>query len=172
VLLARGVEAAAGTLALLRGGVLDELPSLRVVLPAIGAPALIFAGLWDEARHHEVGGRDRLPSQARQRLTLDTMGLDPVLLRFAVALLGVEQLVFGSNWPIGPLASRACILKALNAAGVTARDDQAAILSGNTLRLLTRCACRAGEREHRRVAPALATPAQFGGEADWDWVVR
>jgi hypothetical protein len=102
----------------------------------------------------------------------DTMGLDPALLRFAVALLGVEQLVFGSNWPISPLASRACILKALNAAGVTATRDQAAILSGNTLRLLTRCVCQAGEREHRRVDAALTAPAQLGGEADWDWVVR
>jgi predicted TIM-barrel fold metal-dependent hydrolase len=178
VLLARGVETSASMLALLRADVLDDLPNLRVVIPAIGAPALIFAALADREHGHAAVWRGTLPSQARRRLTLVTTGLDPALLRFAVGLLGVEQVLFGSDWPRVPLVDRACVLKALNAAGVTAGDDQAAILAGNTLRLLTRCVCPADGRqledlrEHRRVAPALTAPTQLGGEADWDWVVR
>jgi predicted TIM-barrel fold metal-dependent hydrolase len=136
VLIARGTENAASILALLRSGVFDALPELKAVIPAIGAPVLIFAAQADREFGHEAGWRGSRPSETRKRLYLDTMGLDPALIRFAVALLGIEQVVFGTDWPIMPIAERSQVMQALIAAGITDASDRAAILSGNTLRLL------------------------------------
>lgn len=138
VLLARGAETAASILALLRSGVFDALPELRAVIPAIGAAGLIFAAQADREVGRESGWQGSLPSAARKRLYLDTMGLDPYLIRFAVELLGVEQVLFGTDWPIMPIAGRERVEQALVDAGVTTAHDQALILSGNTLRLLGR----------------------------------
>ena len=108
------------------------------------------------------------------------MGLDPALIRFAVDLLGVEHVIFGTDWPIMPIADRDQVLAALVAAGVTNRDDQAAILSGNLLRLLSRPLrpSREGQtiRATGRVTDLLRgeplAPVHQYGAAEWDWVVR
>jgi predicted TIM-barrel fold metal-dependent hydrolase len=138
VLLARGNETAASVLGLLRGGVFDALPELHAVIPAIGAAGLIFAAQADRELGREAGWQGSLPSEARKRLYIDTMGLDPYLIRFAVNLLGIEHVLFGTDWPIMPIANRDHVERALIAAGITAPGDQALILSGNALRLLGR----------------------------------
>ncbi|MFL5624398.1 MAG: amidohydrolase family protein [Ktedonobacteraceae bacterium] len=55
ILLARGTENAASVLALLRSGILDKLPELTVVIPMIGAAALLFAGIANQEHGREEG---------------------------------------------------------------------------------------------------------------------
>src|SRR5262249_25655067 len=68
VLLARGTENAASILALLRSGVFDDLPGLKVVLPMIGAAAFMFAGIADQEYRREEGWRGSAPGVTRRRL--------------------------------------------------------------------------------------------------------
>jgi predicted TIM-barrel fold metal-dependent hydrolase len=137
VLLARGTEDAASTLALLRSGLLDDLPELNVVIPMIGIAALIFAGIGEDDRLREEGWLGASPSQMRTRLYVDTMGFDAASLRFALDLLGPQHVLLGSDWPIMPIAARQKVATLLTALDLN-ETDQAAILSGNTTRLLTR----------------------------------
>jgi predicted TIM-barrel fold metal-dependent hydrolase len=137
ILLARGTENAASVLALIRGGIFDELPELKVVLPMIGVAAFFFAGLADHEHGQQGGWRGSLPSAIRKRLYVDTMGFDPVAIRFAVDLLGPEHVLMGSDWPIMPIATRRYVEETLAKAGLT-DEQQAAVMGGNILRLLAK----------------------------------
>jgi len=137
VLLARGSEDAASILALLRSGLLDALPQLALVIPLIGIAALIFAGIAVQARLHEDGWQGGLPTVTRRRLYIDTMGFDPVTIRFALDLLGPDHVLLGSDWPIMAIAARRQVETLLATLPLKAHE-QAAILGGNTSRLLTR----------------------------------
>lgn len=138
ILLARGTETAASLLALINNGIFDELPTLRLALPMIGAAVFLFAGMTDGDYQLEKGtSQGILPSTARQRLYVDTMGFDPPMIRFAVELLGAEHVLTGSDWPIMPIRTRHQIEEALTTAGLT--DIQlAAVLGGNVEQLLIR----------------------------------
>ena len=136
VLLARGTEDAASILAMLRSGLFDELPDLKVVIPMIGVAALLFAGISDPERLREDGWQGTPPSLTRQRLYIDTMGFDPAAIRFALDLLGPQQVLLGSDWPIMPIARRAEVTALLTSLDLN-QADQAAILHDNTSRLLT-----------------------------------
>ena len=72
----------------------------------------------------------------RRHVYVDTMGFHPALIRAAVEMLGVRNVLAGSDWPIvseGPI--KPLLGGALEAAGLTA-DEQALIAGGNALRLL------------------------------------
>ncbi len=134
-LLARGTENAASLLALLRSGILDELPDLKVVLPMIGAAVFLFAGVAEQDYRREEGWRGTSPRILRKRLYVDTMGFDPATIHFAVNLLGAEHVLAGSDWPIMPIASRQYIDEVLEELDFS-EQEKAAILGGNTERLL------------------------------------
>lgn len=136
ILMARGTEAAASVLSLVRNGALDALPTLRVVIPMMSASILLFAGMLD----HEGGRKeapDPPPSAAIKRLYVDTMGFDPDTIRFAVATLGADHIVVGSDWPIMPIPTRAQVNAALDATDLTAEECDA-VRGGNALGLLRR----------------------------------
>lgn len=135
VLLARGTETASSVLALLRSGMLDELPNLRIVIPMIGAATFLFAGIANQD-YIQDGWRGGPPAEVRKRLYVDTMGYDPASIRFVVELLGTEHVLNGSDWPIMPIASRQRVEDTLTAAGLT-DDQKVAIMRDNVLRLLT-----------------------------------
>jgi predicted TIM-barrel fold metal-dependent hydrolase len=135
-LLARGTENAASLLALLRSGLLDELPDLKVVLPMIGAAVFLFAGIAGQEYGREEGWRGGSPRISRQRLYVDTMGFDPATIRFAIDLLGAEHVLAGSDWPIMPIASRHYVDEVLEELDLT-EQQRVAILGGNAARLLT-----------------------------------
>lgn len=134
-LLARGTENAASLLALLRSGILDELPDLKVVLPMIGAAVFLFAGIAEQDYGREEGWRGASPRVLRERLYVDTMGFDPATIRFVIDLLGSDHVLLGSDWPIMPISSRKHVDEVL-AKIVLTEQQRAAILSGNTARLL------------------------------------
>jgi predicted TIM-barrel fold metal-dependent hydrolase len=124
VLLARGTESAASTLALAAGGTLAELPGLRLVIAGIGAAALLLGAFADGA------------AELRERLHVDTMGFDPRVTRFLVDVVGAERVLTGSDWPIMRRDAGADRVRAmLDDAGLDARD--AALVAGaNARRLL------------------------------------
>ena len=136
ILLARGTENAASVLALLRSGILDQLPTLKIVLPMIGAATFLFAGLANQEQGREEGWQGTPPATARQRLYVDTMGFDSASIRFAIELLGAEHVLLGSDWPIMPITPRQRIEDVLAPLELS-NSQRTAILGGNTLRLLT-----------------------------------
>ena len=136
ILLARGTENAASLLELLRSGILDDLPGLKVVLPMIGAAVFLFAGIAEQDYGREDRWRGASPRISRQRLYVDTMGFDPATIRFAVDLLGAEHVLTGSDWPIMPIVPRKHADEVLAKLDLT-EQQRAAILGGNTTRLLT-----------------------------------
>jgi predicted TIM-barrel fold metal-dependent hydrolase len=136
-LLARGTETAASVLALLRSGIYDEFPNLKVVIPMIAASAFLFMGIADLEKEREGGWGSGLPGEQRKKLYVDTMGFDPASLRFALELLGPEHVLLGSDWPIMPIMRRESIEKIFASLNLTQSERQA-ITSGNTTRLLAR----------------------------------
>ncbi len=136
ILMARGTEAAASVLAIIRNGTLAALPELKIVIPMMSASILLFAGMLD----HE-GGREQPPepppSALMQRLSIDTMGFDPHTIRFAVETVGAAHVLVGSDWPITPIAARGRVEAALDGAGVRG-EERNAVLGGNALALLSR----------------------------------
>ncbi|MFT4231538.1 MAG: amidohydrolase family protein [Leucobacter sp.] len=132
--LARGTTTAASLIALMRSGTLDEIPGLHLVMPWMGGVGLVLAGLHDGVDQLRAGA----PADRRWHVHVDTMGLEPHAIRYAVDLLDAEHVVMGSDWPImSGSTSRSTVDSALSRAGV---GDEAAdlIRSGNAERLLKR----------------------------------
>ena len=120
-LYARGTANSAAVIALVEGGVLSDLPGLRIVVTslAIGGVAML-AGL---------SGR------SLKQVFMDTNICHPVLLRTAVDLLGAENVIAGSDWPINDAPMARQLADTMRAARLT-DDEQEAIAAGNGLRLL------------------------------------
>ena len=120
-LFARGTANSAALIALVEGEVFSELPGLRVVVTslALGGVAMI-AGL---------------SRQSLKRVYMDTNICHPVLLRAAIDLLGTENVLAGTDWPIndGPIRSR--LTGAMRAAGLS-DAEQKLVAAGNCRRLL------------------------------------
>lgn len=119
-LLARGSEASLSLLAVIRAGLLEELPRLRIVVPMIAISGLYYA----ESRGSS--------------LYIDTMGLSPAWVRLAVDLLGVPQVVVGTDYPIvNGDPSRKHIETMLHETGLN-KAARSSISSGSALALLDR----------------------------------
>jgi predicted TIM-barrel fold metal-dependent hydrolase len=131
VLLARGTESAASTLALAAGGTLAELPGLRLVIAGIGAGALLLGAFADGA------------AVLRERLHVDTMGFDPRVTRFLVDILGPARVLAGSDWPIMRLDAGAERVQAMLGAAGLEGDDAALVAGANARRLLGTAQIRA-----------------------------
>ena len=132
VSLTRSTINSAALISLLEGGTFDELPKLRVVVTtlAIGA-ILIVAGLDGDPRL-----RRDASELSRRHVYIDTMGLNPVLIRSAVDILGADHVLAGTDWPIyteRQIPER--LQHALDACGL-APTEQQLIAWGNTARLL------------------------------------
>ncbi|MDQ2783613.1 MAG: amidohydrolase family protein [Chloroflexota bacterium] len=136
ILMARGTEAAASVLSLVRSGTFDTLPTLTVVIPLMSASILLFAGMLDRESMRD-GSPHPLPSAAIKRLYVDTMGFDADTIRFVVTTLGSDHVLVGSDWPIMPIPTDAEVNRALDVAGLTAAERDA-VRGGNTLRLFHR----------------------------------
>ena len=120
-LYARGTANSAALIALAEGGVLSDLPGLRIVLTslAIGGVAMLAC----------------LSGRSLKQVFMDTNICHPVLLRAAVDLLGAENVIAGSDWPIndGPIALQ--LADTMRAARLS-EAEQDAIAAANSLRLL------------------------------------
>jgi predicted TIM-barrel fold metal-dependent hydrolase len=85
-LLARGTVNAATLVALLEGGVFDEIPSLQVVVTTLAIGGVLLAGGFGEAS----GVRTDAATLLRRHVYIDTMNFHPVLIRAAVESAGGE----------------------------------------------------------------------------------
>lgn len=131
-LLARGTVNAATLIALLEGGVFDELPKLQVVVTTLAIGGVLLAGGFGSAS----GVCTDAATLLRRHVFIDTMNFHPVLIRAAVDLLGADHVLAGSDWSIvseGPIRERAG--QAFAAAALTP-DEQRLIAGGNARRLL------------------------------------
>jgi predicted TIM-barrel fold metal-dependent hydrolase len=147
VLLARGMESALSTLALLRSGLLEELPGLRIVLAGIASPVLHMATFLSEA------------APVLGHLYIDTMGFDPAATRYAIDALGPENVLIGSDWPIVARPASIARVDALLAAVDVTAEQAVQISHVTALRLLGR-----GPREASAVS--LGTPEQIADELE------
>lgn len=120
-LYARATVNSAAVIALAEGGVLSELPGLRVVVTslALGGVAML-AGL---------------SASSLKQVFMDTNICHPVLLRAAVDLLGPENVIAGSDWPINDGQIGRQLAETMRAARFS-DAEQNAIAAGNCLRLL------------------------------------
>ena len=136
VLMARGTEAAAGMYALLRGGILNSLPDLTIVMPLIAGTLLLFAGLLDQESERD-GGDPTGPSDLLRRLYVDTMGFNADVTRFTIEMLGADHVLAGSDWPVMPIVTRERATTMLDGLAIS-DEERAAILGGTARRLLSR----------------------------------
>jgi hypothetical protein len=114
-----------------KAGPFAQLPGLRVVVTA-----LAFGGV---ALATSVSGQSRLPSGTidlmRKHVCIDTMWAQPALLRASIDLLGIDNVIAGSDWPIvdGPFGAK--LTGAMRQANLSG-DEQTAVVAGNCRRLL------------------------------------
>ena len=127
---------AAATLAL--GGVLERHPDLVVVLAHAGGALPALAGRLGHGQRAVAAASGRLTEPIRASLArfyVDTITHDPRLLRHVVEDFGAEHVLCGSDRPFDmgdpdPVGT-------VRSAGLDPADE-AAVLGGNALRLITR----------------------------------
>ncbi len=130
--LARATINSASLLAMLEGGVFDELPQLKVVVTTLAIGGVLMAGGFGDGRRI----RRDTPEQFRRHVYIDTMGLHPALVSSVVDLLGADHVLAGTDWPIAVEKEvPARLQKALAVAGLDAAGQQM-VASGNALKLL------------------------------------
>ena len=128
----RGTINAAALIALLEGGTFDQLPNLRIVVTTLAIGGVLLAGGFGDGYKM----RRDAPELVRRHVYIDTMGLQPVIIRSAVDLLGADHVLTGTDWPIFTETSVPNRLQAaLTAAGLNAAEQQM-VASGNVLKLL------------------------------------
>jgi len=126
------VETAVTAAHLVAAGVLDDHPRLRVLLAHGGGVLPALRGRLAHEQAIRPSGRDVLG--ALRRFLVDTVVHDVEVLRGLVDFFGAEQVLLGSDYPFDMGADRpAEIVRAL---GLPA-EDEAAILGGNALRLMS-----------------------------------
>jgi aminocarboxymuconate-semialdehyde decarboxylase len=130
-LYARGTANSASLIALVEGGVFSQLPGLRVVVTALALGGVAMAAGLSSQSLLPAGAIDVM----RKHVFIDTNCLHPALIRASVDLLGADNVVAGSDWPINDASIRSTLTGAMQRAGLS-QDEQNAIAAGNCLRLL------------------------------------
>jgi aminocarboxymuconate-semialdehyde decarboxylase len=132
-LFARGAVNSAALIAMVEGGVFSELPDLRVVFTAQAIGGLAMAA--------GLSSQSRLPFGAievmRKNVFIDTTLFHPALIRASVDLLGPDNVMAGSDWPVASAKPvRDMLMDAMKRANLS-DAEQSAIASGNCRRLLS-----------------------------------
>jgi predicted TIM-barrel fold metal-dependent hydrolase len=127
----RGTVNSAALIALLESGTFDDLPGLRVVVTTLAIGGILLTAAFGEGRY-----RTDANSVLRRHVYVDTMRLNPMLMRATVEALGAGHVLAGTDWPIYPERNVPQRLSsALTAAGVS-QSEQRLIASENTVKLL------------------------------------
>lgn len=94
-------EAAIAAADLIFGGVLDDFPRLRVVLPHAGGSFPWLIGRFDNGvatRTRELGHMKQPASKYLRRFYYDTISHNPQIMRFLIDMVGVDRIVVGSDY--------------------------------------------------------------------------
>jgi len=130
--LARGTINNAALVNLLESGAFDEVPNLHVVVTTLAFGGILLAGGFGDG----LNIRSDAPALARRHIYVDTMGINPAVVRAAVDLLGTDHVLAGTDWPIVEEKNLpARLRKAFAHAGLSPNEQQM-IAGGNALRLL------------------------------------
>lgn len=118
------------------GGVLERLPSVRMVFAHGGGYACMASGRFDHGRRvrAENAALPQLPSHYLSRLYYDTIVHSDAALRFLVDTVGADRVVLGSDYPadMGPADPVAVVRDS----EVLDEQQKQAILGGNLAQLL------------------------------------
>jgi aminocarboxymuconate-semialdehyde decarboxylase len=129
---ARGTINSLALISLLEGGVFDELPKLKVVVTTLAMGGIMMAGGFGAGYNI----RKDAPELARRHVYVDTMGLNGPQVAAAVAMLGADHVMAGTDWPIVVEKSVPERLKAAMASANLSQQDQEAISHRNLEKLL------------------------------------
>lgn len=131
-LFARGTINAQALIALVEGGTFEALPGLKVVVTALAFGGV--AALGGLAHFSRIEGSVR--EILRQNVLIDTMEFCPTQIRASVELVGIDNVMVGSDWPIvsfGPIRDK--VEAALQAAGLD-EAGRVKVAGSNARRLL------------------------------------
>jgi len=126
--------AAAG---LVFSGVVERYPHIRWVLGHLGGAVPFLAERFDRGYEAFPPCREHIsqpPSVYLKDFYYDTVNFDPRALQFAIDFAGVDHLLAGSDYP-HKIGSMEKMIASINRLSIT-DADKAAILGGNTARLL------------------------------------
>lgn len=126
-------------LAMILGGVFDQVPeSLRICFAHGGGSFAFWLGRLENAwyeRHDVIGGSAKPPSSYVGRFSVDSVVFDPSALRLLVDVLGVENVLLGSDYPY-PLGERPAGQVVRKAQFLT-EEERGLLLGGNAARFLS-----------------------------------
>lgn len=113
------IETATHALKLIVGGVFDDLPKLRVILGHLGECIPYYLWRFDHSMmsHANMPGAGyRLKKRPRDyfldHFTITTSGnFDPLALRCAISVMGVDKIMFATDYPVESLAMAVEFLK-------------------------------------------------------------
>ncbi len=121
--LTRSTINSAALVALVAGGVFDELPGLRVVVTALAFGGLLLAA--------ESAERAKL-----RQVYIDTTGMNPIAIRGSIEILGADHVLTGTDWPVVQEKGLPATLEAMfDRLGLDA-DARRNVAGENALRLL------------------------------------
>jgi aminocarboxymuconate-semialdehyde decarboxylase len=128
------LESTVGAARLIFGGVLDELPELKLVLMHGGGYLPYQIGRFDHGYRvrRETRGCRHAPSGYLRRFWYDTITHAPAPLRFLVEQVGADRVVYGTDYPFDMGAGT--VADQLDGAGL-ASPDQARIAGANAVEL-------------------------------------
>jgi predicted TIM-barrel fold metal-dependent hydrolase len=124
------VDTSIAMLRLILGGVLERHPALQVVHPHAGGVLPYLMGRIEEQTEVKRRGRDHIrqrPMHYYRQVYLDLVSPSAAALRYAVEMMGVERLLFGSDHPWVSIEAMLAVVEELDLAA----DDRARILSEN-----------------------------------------
>ncbi|MGY0055273.1 amidohydrolase family protein [Streptomyces sp. LZ34] len=101
-LIGNPVETTTAVASVLLGGVMEELPDLRICFVHGGGCAPALVGRWGHgwrSRADVRRGSDRPPSDSFTRLYFDTVTHDPEVLRLLLAHAARDRILCGSDYP-------------------------------------------------------------------------
>ncbi|MEM7114824.1 MAG: amidohydrolase family protein [Chloroflexota bacterium] len=130
-------ETAVAVCRLIYSGVLEQFPTLKLILSQMGGPLPMLAERIERAYVLYPECQAQLstsPTTLLKRLYLDTTPHTPEAIQFAVQFVGVDQVLMGSDYPqaIGDIPGAVETIKQLRLSD----SDKYKIMGGNIYRLL------------------------------------
>ncbi|MEK6711442.1 MAG: amidohydrolase family protein [Nitrospinota bacterium] len=135
-LIANPLDTTIAAACLIFGGVLDRFPGLKVILAHLGGFTPWIRGRWQhgyEVREETRVRGAKAPDNYMSKLYYDTVIHNADCLEFAVKTLGVDTILYGTDYPwdvglLGPATE-------IHGLSRLSKADQAKVLAGNTRRL-------------------------------------
>jgi aminocarboxymuconate-semialdehyde decarboxylase len=126
-------------LAMILGGVFDRVPeTLKICFAHGGGSFAFWLGRLENAwyqRSDVIGTSAKPPSSYVGRFLVDSVVFDPSALRLLVDVLGVENILLGSDYPY-PLGERP-VGQVIRKAQFLTKDERDLLLSGNAAKFLS-----------------------------------